>query len=78
MSMSINGKFELDEITPEDIYQMAQNSNINGRLILKEYHRIKGLLLPTAEKVLKESVFSEKFKNAFLLHLSEMHSQLPF
>ena len=78
MSMSINGKFELDEITEDDLYQMAQSSNISGKLVLKEYHRIKDGLLPQATKVLSETTFSDTFRAAFFEHFEKMHAQLPF
>jgi serine/threonine-protein kinase HipA len=78
MSMSINGKFELDEITEDDLYQMAQSSNISGKLVLKEYHRIKDGLLPQATKVLSETTFSDTFRTAFFEHFEKMHAQLPF
>jgi serine/threonine-protein kinase HipA len=78
MSMSINGKFELDEINEGDLYQMSQAANIGGKLIIKEYHRIKDLLLPTAKKVLNASVFPEAFRIDFYNHLQKTHSQLLF
>lgn len=78
MSMSINGKFELDEINEGDLYQMSQAANIGGKLIIKEYHRIKDLLLPTAKKVLNASVFPESFRIDFYNHLQKTHSQLLF
>jgi hypothetical protein len=78
MSMSINGKFELDEITEDDLYQMAQSSNISGKLVLKEYHRIKDGLLPQATKVLSETAFSDTFRTAFFEHFEKVHAQLPF
>lgn len=78
MSMSINGKFELDEIYEGDLYQMSQAANIGGKLIIKEYHRIKDLLLPTAKKVLNASVFPEAFRIDFYNHLQKTHSQLLF
>jgi hypothetical protein len=76
--MSINGKFELDEITEDDLYQMAQSSNISAKLVLKEYHRIKDGLLPQATKVLSETTFSDTFRTAFFAHFEKMHAQLPF
>jgi serine/threonine-protein kinase HipA len=78
MSMSINSKFELDEINEGDLTQMAQSANINGKLVLKEYQRMKELLLPTAEKVLNENVFPNEFKSAFFKHFMDLHSQLLF
>ena len=78
MSMSINGKFELDEITEDDLHQMAQSSDVSGKLLLKEYHRIKDNLLPHATKVLSETVFPDTFRTAFFEHLKEMHAQLLF
>lgn len=78
MSMSINGKFELDEINEGDLHQMSQAANIGGKLIIKEYHRIKDLLLPTAKKVLNASVFPEAFRIDFYNHLQKTHSQLLF
>lgn len=78
MSMSINGKFELDEINEGDLYQMSQAANIGGKLIIKEYHRIKDLLLPTAKKVLNASVFPEAFRIDFYNHLQKTHSQSLF
>lgn len=76
MSMSINGKFELDEITKEDLIQMAQSANISGKLVLKEYHRIKDNLLPTATKVLADPTFTDSFRTTFFEHLKKMHAQL--
>jgi serine/threonine-protein kinase HipA len=78
MSMSINGKFELDEINENDLYQMAQSANTSGKLFLKEYKRIKDLLLPTADVILKENVFPDAFKVSFAKHLQHMHSRLLF
>jgi serine/threonine-protein kinase HipA len=78
MSMSINSKFELDEIDEDDLNQIAQSANISGKLLLKEYHRIKDLLLPIAETVLNENVFPNEFKSAFFTHLTQVHSQLLF
>ena len=78
MSMSINGKFELDEITEDDLHQMAQSSDVSGKLLLKEYHRIKDNLLPHATKVLSETVFPDTFRTAFFEHLKQMHAQLLF
>jgi serine/threonine-protein kinase HipA len=78
MSMSINGKFELDEITEDDLHQMAQSSNISGKLILKEYHRIKDNLLPHATKVLSETAFPDTFRTAFFKQFEKMHAQLLF
>lgn len=76
MSMSINGKFELDELTEDDLHQMAQLSNVSGKLLLKEYHRIKDALLHHATKVLSEAAFPETFRTAFFEHLKKMHAQL--
>jgi hypothetical protein len=45
---------------------------------MKEYQRLKELLLPTAEKVLNENVFPDEFKSAFFKHLVNLHSQLLF
>ena len=78
MSMSINGKFELDEITEDDLHQMAQSSDVSGKLLLKEYHRIKDNLLPHATKVLSETTFPDTFRTAFFEHLKEMRAQLLF
>lgn len=78
MSMSINGKFELDEINTVDLIQMAESANISGNLVLKEYQRIKDSILPAAEEVLKESIFPEKFQNTFYNHLKEIQSKLLF
>lgn len=78
MSMSINGKYELDEINADDLYQLAQSSNISGKLVLKEYHRIKDNLLPHAMKVLSEDAFPDTFTTAFFEHLANMHAQLLF
>jgi len=78
MSMSINGKFELEEVTLEDLFQMAQSANIGGNLLLNEYHRIKNALIPKAEKVLKENDFPDTFKSAFLKHLHHLQAQLQF
>jgi hypothetical protein len=76
--MSINGKFELDEITEDDLYLMALSSNISGKLVLKEYHRIKDNLLPHATKVLSEATFPYTFRTAFFEHFEKMHAQLLF
>jgi len=78
MSMSVNGKFELDEINDVDLLLMAQSANISGKLLMKEYQRLKELLLPTAEMVLDENVFPNEFKSAFFKHLVNLHSQLLF
>jgi serine/threonine-protein kinase HipA len=78
MSMSINGKFELDEITEDDLHKMALSSNISGKLVLKEYHRIKDNLLPNATKVLSEATFPDTFRTAFFEHFEKMHAQLLF
>lgn len=78
MSMSINGKFELDEITEDDLHQMAQSSNISGKLVLKEYHRIKDNLLAHATKVLSETAFPDTFRTAFFEHFEKTHAQLLF
>ncbi len=78
MSMSINGKFELDQIREDDLYQMAQSANVGGKLIIKEYRRIKELLLPTAETVLQASEFPDTFKTKFYHHLEKLHRELLF
>ena len=78
MSMSINGKFELDEITEDDLHQMAQSSNVSGKLVLNEYHRIKDNLIPHATKVLSETAFPDTFRTALIEHLKMMHAQLLF
>lgn len=78
MSMSINGKFELDELTENDLHQMAQSSNVSGKLLLKEYQRIKDNLLPHATKVLSETAFPDSFRISFFEHLKTMHAQLMF
>ena len=78
MSMSINGKFELDELTEDDLHQMAQLSNVSGKLLLKEYHRIKDALLHHATKVLSEAAFPDSFRISFFEHLKTMHAQLMF
>lgn len=67
--MSINGKFELDEINQGDLIQMAQSAEISGNLVIKEFQRIKNSILPTAESVLNERCFPESFKNTFYKHL---------
>lgn len=69
MSMSINGKFKLDEINQDDLIQMAQSAEISGNLVIKEFQRIKNSILPTAESVLNERCFPESFKNTFYKHL---------
>jgi serine/threonine-protein kinase HipA len=78
MAMSINGTFEIDEINEEDLQQMAKLANVSGKLVLKEYQRIKGLLLPTANQILSENIFPDHFKEDFYRHLNKMHAQLPF
>lgn len=78
MSMSINGKYELDEINADDLYQLAQSSNMSGKLVLKEYHRLKDNLLPHAMKVLSENTFPDTFRTTFFEHLANMHAQLLF
>ena len=78
MAMSINGKFKIDEINEDDLYQMSQSAKISGKLFMKEYNRIKDLLLTTSKKVLSDSVFPEKFKSDFYHHLQKTHSELLF
>jgi len=78
MSMSINGKFELDEVLEEDLFKMSEYANISGTMVLKEYQRIKNNLLPIAENVLSENLFPDHFRNAFYDHLKKLHSQLMF
>jgi serine/threonine-protein kinase HipA len=78
MSMSINGKFELDEVVEEDLFRMSESANISGTMVLKEYQRIKNNLLPMAENVLSENLFPDHFSNAFYEHLKKMHSGLMF
>ncbi len=76
MSMSINGKFELDEITESDLHSMANEANISGNLLIKEYHQLKALILPKAEEVLMENVFPNSFSSSFFHHLKNTHSEL--
>ena len=76
--MSINGKFELDEVVEEDLFRMSESANISGTMVLKEYQRIKNNLLPMAENVLSENLFPDHFSNAFYEHLKKMHSGLMF
>ena len=78
MSMSIIGKFELDEVLEEDLFRMSESANISGTMVLKEYQRIKNNLLPIAEKALSENLFPDHFRNAFYDHLKKLHSQLMF
>jgi serine/threonine-protein kinase HipA len=78
MSMSINGKFELDEVVEEDLFRMSESANISGTMVLKEYQRIKNNLLPIAEKALSENLFPDHCRNAFYDHLKKLHSQLMF
>jgi hypothetical protein len=55
-----------------------ESSNISGKLVLKEYHRIKDNLLPHATKVLSEATFPDTFRTAFFEHFEMMHAQLLF
>jgi hypothetical protein len=74
--MSINGKFELDEITESDLHSMANEANISGNLLIKEYHQLKALILPKAEEVLMENVFPNSFSSSFFHHLKNTHTEL--
>lgn len=78
MSMSINGKFELDEVLEEDLFNMSESANISGNMVLKEYQRIKNKILTSAEHVLEENVFPAGFKIQFFEHLRKLHSELKF
>jgi len=78
MSMSINGKFELDEVLEEDLFIMSESANISGNIVLKEYQRIKDQILTSAEHILKENIFPVGFQIRFFEHLRKLHSELKF
>ena len=76
MSMSINSKHILDDVTETDLDQMGADATVSGKLVLKEYKRIKDLLLPIADQVLMEFEFPDTFRSSFFNHLKNIHSQL--
>ena len=76
MSMSINSKHILDDVTETDLDQMGADATVSGKLVLKEYKRIKDLLLPIADQVLMEFEFPDTFRSSFFNHLKKLHSQL--
>jgi len=76
MSMSINGKHILDDVTESDLDQMVADATVSGKFVLKEYKRIKDLLLPIADQVLMEFAFPDTFRSSFFNHLKNIHSQL--
>lgn len=78
MAMSVNGKFELESITEQDMIEMAEDAQINGKSFLKEYYRIKKAILGVMDQLLKDDILPSKFRKDFKTHIKQTVKALPF